>query len=182
MEAKEDYSVRLQMAEMHDEFIERLSKAYNNERYIEAVWYCYAIFEQRINRLIAKYIDKCNCTADRTDKKSIAISTRITCIKKVIKADYCAFGLLNEDIFKYISEWCDSRNDLVHGLISLNHYRRFDDEFKELAERGVPLVHELYKECSALRNQWYLIDEPEDTFPVTKCRCKTTKCMNVKSI
>lgn len=39
------------MAEMHEEFIERMSEAYDNQYYVEAVWYCYAIFEQRISRL-----------------------------------------------------------------------------------------------------------------------------------
>ena len=50
MEAKESYELRLEMAEMHEEFIERMSVSYDNKYYIETVWYCYSIFEQRINR------------------------------------------------------------------------------------------------------------------------------------
>ena len=70
MEAKESYELRLEMAEMHEEFIERMSVSYDNKYYIETVWYCYSIFEQRINRLIAKYIDKCSIAPERTDDKS----------------------------------------------------------------------------------------------------------------
>lgn len=51
MIAKEEYAIRLKMAEMHEEYIERMSEAYDNQYYVEAVWYCYAIFEQRISRL-----------------------------------------------------------------------------------------------------------------------------------
>ena len=59
MNAKEEYKVRLEMSKMHEEFIERMSNSYDNNYYVESVWYCYAIFEQRISRLISKYIDKC---------------------------------------------------------------------------------------------------------------------------
>ncbi len=45
MNAREEYSVRLRMVEMHEEFIESMSVAYDNKHYVEAVWYCYAIFE-----------------------------------------------------------------------------------------------------------------------------------------
>ena len=45
MEAKESYELRLEMAEMHEEFIERMSVSYDNKYYIETVWYCYSIFE-----------------------------------------------------------------------------------------------------------------------------------------
>ena len=72
MKAKEEYTIRLQMAEMHEAFIERMSEAYDNEYYVETVWYCYAIFEQRINRLISKYIDKCP-RPKRTSCDSISI-------------------------------------------------------------------------------------------------------------
>ena len=58
MKAKEEYNIRLEMSQMHEEFIDRMSEAYDNHFYVETVWYCYAIFEQRTNRLISKYIDK----------------------------------------------------------------------------------------------------------------------------
>lgn len=178
MNAREEYSVRLQMAEMHEEFIESMSEAFDNKCYIEAVWYCYAIFEQRISRLISKYIDECPLYPDRTDDKSAAISTRITCVKDMIKNKYCSFEVMDVSLFTKIKNWCDSRNDLVHGLISLKHYKQYDKEFEKLAEEGVPLVFELYDACTELRNAWYGMDSVSGSFPKKKCKCKDKKCIN----
>lgn len=182
MKAKEEYSIRLEMAEMHEEYIERMSEAYDNKYYVETVWYVYAIFEQRISRLVSKYIEKCNLQPDRTDEKTAAISTRIACLKKVINAKYGAFELINIDVLNRISKWCDKRNELVHGLISLKHYKQYDKEFESLAKTGVPLVFELYDECTDFRNQWYEEDETNMDFPVKKCKCHKKKCINPKSI
>lgn len=182
MIAKEEYAVRLQMAEMHEEFIERMSEAYDNHYYVETVWYCYAIFEQRICRLISKYIDKCTLYPERTDDKTAAISTRIACLKKVITAQYGVFYIVDISLLDHISKWCDDRNVLVHRLISLKHYKKYDEEFKNLADAGVPLVFELYDVCTNLREQWYRMDEPKTPFPVTKCKCNKKKCINAKNI
>ena len=106
--------------------------------------------------LIAKYIDKCTIAPERTDDKSAAISIRIACLKKIIKAKYNSFELIDIDILNRISDWCKMRNELVHSLISLKHYRRFDEEFKNLADSGVPLVFELYDVITTFRENWYL--------------------------
>lgn len=178
MKAKEEYSIRLEMSQMHEEFIERMSEAYDDGYYVEAVWYCYAIFEQRISRLISKYLDKCIVPNDRTDDKSAAISTRITCLKKLIDANYGAFASFDKSVLEQISGWCEDRNELVHGLISLKHYKQYDEEFKKLAERGVPLVFELYDETTDFRNRWYADGEPSIPFPKDKCKCNKRKCIN----
>ena len=115
MKAKEEYEVRAKMAVMHEEFIEQMSESYDKGFYVETVWYCYAIIEQRASRLIAKYIDKCTIPK-RNDDKSAFISTRITCLKKLIKAEYGAFDTSKADILDRISKWCDERNELVHCL------------------------------------------------------------------
>lgn len=182
MEAKESYELRLEMAEMHEEFIKRMSASYDNKYYIETVWYCYSIFEQRINRLISKYIDKCTLAPDRTDDKSISISTRIKCLKKIINAKYNSFELIDIDLLNCISDWCEKRNELVHSLISLKHYRRFDEEFKNLADLGVPLVFELYDVITTFREKWYLSENSIDDFPVKKCRCQKAKCINASNL
>lgn len=181
MKAKEEYAIRLKMAEMHEEFIERMSEAYDNQYYVEAAWYCYAIFEQRISRLITKYIDQCN-RPPRKDNKSVAISTRITCLKTVIQSNYGAYGLIDVALLDRITDWCDKRNILVHGLISLNHYEKYDEEFKNLAEIGVPLVFELYDVCTDFRNAWYNSNEPSTPFPSIKCKCKKQKCINPENL
>lgn len=178
MKAKEQLSIRLQMAEMHEEYISRMSQAYDNHFYVETVWYCYSIFEQRISRLISKVIDKCEVAPDRTDEKSASISTRIICLKKLIDSNYGAFSTINISILDRISKWCEDRNELVHGLVSLSHYKQFDQEFETLAKTGVSLAFELYDACTDFREQWYAIEDPKDPFPVQKCRCKNMKCIN----
>lgn len=182
MNAKEDYTTRCEMYKMHDEFIERMSDAYDNDFYIEAAWYCYAIIEQRISRLISKYIDRCVWIPDRTDEKSASISVRIKCLKKLITAKYWIFDQFDVDILDRVLKWCNDRNELVHGLISLKHYKKYDKEFEKLAKVGVPLVFELYDACTDLRNRWYECDEPNVDFPVKKCNCKKNKCINPSCI
>ena len=184
MIAKEDFDTRLQMAEMHEEFIEKMSEAYDAQYYVEAVWYCYSIFEQRISRLISKYIDLCTFAPERTNDKSASISTRIKCLKKVVSAKYGAYNSINIELLDRISKWCDDRNDLVHGLISLKHYRKYDMEFEKLAKVGVPLVFELYDICSDFRNQWYQMPEPTMEFPLRRCPggCHKEKCVNPKRL
>lgn len=183
MKAKEEYSVRLEMADMHEEFIDRMSTAYDNHFYVETVWYCYAIFEQRISRLISKYIEKCDVPI-REDNKTAAISTRIKCLKKMCQEDYGVFTGFKESLLQEIESWCEDRNELVHGLVSLKHYKKYDEEFGKLAERGVPLVFELYDECTELRNRWYKNEKAivDQSFPMKNCKCKKKQCINPQCI
>ena len=116
--------------------IEQMSTAYDNKCYVETVWYCYAIFEQRINRLISKYIDKCKAPKERIDKKTVSISIRINCLKQLSKSKYGAFDEFDYKLLIYIQEWCNERNELVHGLVSLKYYKEYDKEFTKLAEKA----------------------------------------------
>lgn len=102
-------------------------------------------------------------------------------MQKLIRARYGAFEVFDIDLLDRIMKWCEERNELVHGLISLNHYKKYDEEFKKLAEIGVSLVFELYNEGTTFRNHWYEIDEPKEEFPVKKCRCNK-QCINANSI
>ena len=154
-----------------------MSVAYDNKHYVEAVWYCYAIFEQRINRLISKYIDECP-VSNRTDNKSAAISTRIICVTHMIENKYGCFDVMDVELFTRIKKWCGVRNELVHSLISLKHYRQYDKEFKKLAKEGVSLVFELYDACTDFRNAWYNMGNIVTTFPKERCKCKNKKCIN----
>lgn len=177
MKPREDYETRTKMAEMHDIYQERLRMAYEQQNYVETVWLCYAIFEQRVNRLIAKYIDQCP-KKERDNDKTAAITTRMNCIKRLVKEKYGAFDGFDISVIKRVEQWCRVRNDLVHGLVELKHYKKYDKEFEALAKAGVPLVQELYDACTELRNQWYCMDEESAEFPAEKCKCGKTKCMN----
>jgi hypothetical protein len=181
MKPKETLEIRAEMAIMHEEYIERLSNAYDSGNYIETVWICYAVFEQRVNRLIVKYIDNCTIP-ERVDNKTVSISTRIKCLERLIDMNYGAFNGRKKDIFNKIFNWCNKRNELVHGLVNLKHYKKYDDEFKELAEQGVPLVFELYDFCTDFRECWYKQNDEKEEFPMKKCKCKKQKCLNPNCI
>lgn len=170
MKAAEPLSVRMEMVQMHDKYGQALDDAMKNGRYVEATWLCYAIFEQRINRLIEKHLHKCPKEPKKKGKPA-AISTRIKCIKKLIEKGYGGYGQLDKKEFERIESWCDRRNKLTHGLVSLEKYQKYDREFKALAQQGYPLVKELYKEGKTFREWWYATDSLE-VFPDIKCQCK----------
>ena len=45
MKGREAYTVRAEMALMHDDFLSRLDRTMKKKQYVEASWLCYAIFE-----------------------------------------------------------------------------------------------------------------------------------------
>lgn len=153
MKEKDSYTMRLEMAHMHDDFLARLDKAMENKEYVEASWLCYAIFEQRIARMMEKHITKCPKQKRQDNKSPVGISTKLLCLQKLCKIEYGAYVDVDRNVLKEIADWCKSRNQLVHGLVSLEHYKKYDTEFKSLAEAGAPLVKKLYSEASKVR-EW----------------------------
>jgi hypothetical protein len=150
MKPKDSYEVRTEMADMHSEFIDRLNSAVSEARYIEASWLCYAIFEQRIWRVIEKIIDKCPKDG-KTDTRPVSISVRIDCIKKLMKYKYAGIEKVDTDALVRVKNWCSRRNKLVHALVDIKRYRTMDDEFRELALCGQDLVKELYEKVGTYR-------------------------------
>lgn len=174
---KEAYEERCKMAEMHDDFKKRLDQAYTRKEYVEASWLCYAIFEQRIQRLIEKHIHRCP-RRKRTDTHPVGIKTKIQCIRKLSKVKYGGYADFNMRLLDDISKWCDKRNELVHSLLNVSTYRQYDKDFYNLAKEGLPLVEQLYSEASKIR-AWYYA-ETFGAFPEIKCRC-TQRCIFEKS-
>lgn len=169
----ESYEYRCKMAVMHDDFKKRLEKAYNSEQYVEVTWLCYAIFEQRIHRLIKKHINKCP-RPKKTNTDPVSISTKICCIRKLTKVGYGAYSNFDMKLLDEISKWCKSRNSLVHSLLDVSTYRNYDKDFKTLASEGVQLVDRLYEESTKVRD-WYYV-ENFGKFPDIKCKC-TQRCI-----
>ena len=160
----------MEMAQMHDSFLGKLRKAISEKQYVEASWLCYAIFEQRISRIIEKHIIKCPKGKRSKDEKPTSISTRILCLKKLIKCEYGVYAEFDKSLLEDIDKWCKKRNRLIHGLVSLDHYKMYDEEFKELALAGAPLVERLYAEATKVR-EWCRNDNQFPKFPEIKCRC-----------
>ncbi len=176
MIATEDISTRKEMVLMHNEYLSRLEKAMKEENYIEASWLCYAIMEQRVNRLIMKHIRYCP-KKEKTDQYPVSINTRLNCIKNLISKNFNGYGILDLNLFLNISDWCKLRNNLTHSLISLNKYKKYDEEFKNLALNGYELVKKMYDESSKYRIWWYKSDICTEEFP---CGCKNnSKCLKM---
>lgn len=175
MKPKEKLEIRKEMVSMHDEYLTRLNSALQAEMYVEAVWLCYSIFEQRITRLIEKHISYCP-RQKKVKGKPAAISTRIACVQHLIAVEYGGYKSFDSQLLSDILTWCERRNDLVHGLVTLDHYKKYDVEFKQLAHEGEPLVQKLYEEVSKFR-KWYYEVNSFDRFPEFYCRCKKQKCI-----
>lgn len=171
MKHKESLEVLTQMARMHDILGERLNIAINNKQYVEVSWLCYAIFEQRIMRIMQKHVTKCPKGKRSKEEKPISISTKILCLKKLCKQKYGIYSDFDKELLDKIDNWCKQRNILIHGLVSLEHYKKYDEEFKRLAESGVPLVNQIYVEATRVRD-WCNSGKRFGKFPEMKCRCK----------
>lgn len=180
MKTKEPLEMRLEMVEMHKVFLEGLDHAMKKRQYIEASWLCYAIFEQRTDRIIQKHISKCPKLKRQPNEKPVGISTKLKCIQKLVKTKYFIYAQLDRELFKQIENWCKRRNTLIHGLVSLEHYKHFDKEFKKMAEDGAPLAHRIYDEAKKVRD-WCNADNHFGQFPDTKCRCDH-QCILIKEM
>ena len=177
MKPKDSLPIRREMVKMHDEYLAKLNEAMINAKYIEATWLCYAIFEQRIIRILEKVISSCP-KKEKIDNKPSSISVRLSCIINLIEKEYDVFSELDKSVFCGIQKWCKKRNELTHGLISLDHYQNFELEFKRLAEEGQNLVLPLY-DASKIIREWHNSVESLPEFPGVTCNRKY-KCLKEK--
>ncbi len=177
MAKKESFETRCQMAKMHDAMVEKLNAAMKKQEYVEASWLCYSIFEQRVTRLIQKHLNKCPKQCRSEKAKDAGISTRIDCIVKLAKQGYGAYAQIDYSVFVKVKKWCRCRNTLVHSLLDINSYRKYDTAFKELAEEGSQLVPLIYTEATKVRN-WCNADNSFPKFPEIRCQCKSQKCIH----
>ncbi|MBR3554998.1 MAG: hypothetical protein IKN89_03730 [Oscillospiraceae bacterium] len=148
----ESIQLRKKMAKMHDEMLSKLASAIANGEYVEASWLCYAIFEQRIARMIVKHIHKCPKQDRPKEAAPVGIDTKLVCISKLIKSNYGAYELLDKNVFSEVKGWCRKRNALVHELLDVNSYKKYDKAFKDLAIEGEGLVYQVYSEATKLRD------------------------------
>ena len=148
----ESLEIRKEMVHMHNEYLSKLNIAMQTQNYIEASWICYSIFEQRTTRVIEKFIMKCPLKKRQNKKPETAsISTRLKCIKDLSKSNYLFLEEIDTKLLENILKWCNTRNSLVHDLVSLERYKKFDEEFKQLAIEGNELVFKYYKQIENFR-------------------------------
>ncbi len=173
MEPKENITIRMKMAEMHENFLGRIETAVKKKRSIEACWLCYACFENRVIRLIDKVVSHCP-KATCLNNNRAGISSRIDCIKRLCRKQYGGFEHIDSELIGAIKGWCKERNRLVHGLVALDLYEGMDAKFLSLAKSGLQLVQQLYEESTKFREWYYRTDVLENfpTYVVEKCRLK----------
>ena len=175
---EDPYELRCEMAKMHNEFLEQLRESIQKRAYIEATWLCYAMFEQRTWRIIEKHAYLCPKEERKHKGKGIVISTKLKCLRKLCKLKYGPFSSFDAELIDLIDAWCDKRNKLTHGLISIEYYKKYSKEFEELAEIGYSLVSRLYDEATKIR-EWYRCEDNKlGTFPDVNCGCD--KCCYFK--
>ncbi len=170
MESKESLEIRTQMAEMHESVIKRINEAYKNKQYIEVCWLCYSCFESRVNRVMEKICSGCS-KVERKDNRKIGISTKLECYVRLIRNGYTPFKEDDEDLLNTVKGWCKERNNLIHGMVSLEYYKGADKNFMGLAKRGKTLVERMYKFGTEVRAYYYeAADIPKfPTAVIEKC-------------
>ena len=177
MNPKESLEIRKQMAEMHDSVIKRINKAYKDKQYIEVCWLCYACFESRVNRVLQKICSGC-IKPERKDKRNIGITTKLECYVRLIKSHYPPLSKENIDLINTVKGWCKERNDLIHGMVSLEYYNDADKKFESLAKRGKTLVTRMYSLGTDVREYYYQATEsPMFDESVTNSCSLESKCI-----
>lgn len=176
MQPKETLETRTQMAHMHDDVLKRIEKAINNKSYFEACWICYACFESRVQRIMDKLI--CVCPKnERTDGRFAGISTKIDCLTRLARSEYLHMSKEDVDTLNSIKGWCKERNDLTHGLVTIEKYDASEKEFERLAKGGKTLVNRAYNTASKIRQQYYEVTALPEFPDKIDCRCRLkSKC------
>lgn len=177
MNPQESIEIRKQMAEMHEDVIKRINRAYNGKKYIEVCWLCYACFESRVNRILLKICAGCN-KEKRQNNRKVGITTKLECYIRLIKSNYPPLCGEDTNLINNVKGWCKERNDLIHGMVSLEFYNDADKKFESLAKRGKALVTKMYSLGTAVREYYYNAEDiPAFDDQVTKSCRLDYKCI-----
>ena len=147
MKSQDSYEIRVKMAEMHDDVLQRIDQAIKRKHCIEACWLCYSCFESRITRTLEKVSELCDGQRCHQNPK-VGIRTRIECLKRLQRLSYAGLECFDSQLLGDVDNWCKKRNTLVHALVTLNNYYEMDTTFLSLAKEGRPLVQKLYSQTT----------------------------------
>lgn len=176
MISREDKSIRLNMVDMHQFFIDKIDDAMAHERYIEASWLIYSCMENRFFRVLEKFKNQCKyCTGKCKERSNrLSISTKIKCVKRLLENNVeCISESFTSKQLEDISSWLADRNKKMHNLLSLETYKNVDTEFKKSATKGRAILDDLYESCTKFRSKFF---DPEYIFifpeaAMEKCPC-----------
>ena len=176
MKSTEEKSIREEMVDMHKFFIDKIDDAIESSRFIEASWLIYACMENRFFRVLQKYKKQCKYCKGKCKKNrnELAISTKIACVRRLCEADVlCLSESFSIELLEKIRKWVKKRNDMMHDLLSLESYKKSDEDFKQSALDGQILLGELYEACTNFRKRFYEKDYefvfPEDAMEGCPC-------------
>lgn len=161
MESTEEQTIRIDMVEMHQYFIEKINDAIRDKRAVEAVWLIYACLENRYFRIIKKFKHLCSkCSKNskcRSNKNQLALATKIKCVQRLCLAGVpCISNSFDEELFSDTLKWVKTRNLLTHQLLSLDSYQNtYEKSFLELATSGVIILNTTYQSCTTFRKLFY---------------------------
>lgn len=190
MKQKESLELRCEMATMHDFFLNKIDDSIEGGLYFEASWLIYSCLENRFFRVLDKYKRECKyCRKGgkcRKGSNQLAISTKVSCVERLCNAGVeCISASFSSELFDEVKAWIKLRNNLMHNLLSLEHYEdHFDKDFENLALSGKRIVEDVYEACAKFREAFFQPDY-EFVFPescMEECSCKPRKQKTTESL
>lgn len=126
---------------IYKEYIARMDAAHSDKHYLEAIWYAYAVLE---DRLISMLQNSGGIPTSNDGKPIRMLGPKRTELVKRAKTDKLLKGCFDNT---NIQVWAKKRNDLMHGMADGSMSILVVDELaKETADSGVALVREV---CAA---------------------------------
>ena len=167
-------------SKMHGNFFDRARAANEKGFYLEAIFLEYAAIEGRLEVILGMLGLPCNKELDSNTRKSINISSRVSCLNKYrkncpslfekTKLEYNFFSPRGE-----LNKWLKNRNTFVHGLYKDAHkYLDRSIQSKEDAETGLELARRLYNEAARIRR---LYKSHPELFEAECRNCHNKKCV-----
>lgn len=120
----------------------RLTKAINNEFYLEAIFIEYAVFEDRLESILV-HAGKFNPTKHDKISRKLSKLSEMSRNKKGLEKKY-----FSEELIQDIGNWKEQRNLLIHALMKQTPDY---EELKELALQGRELLRKLDNKARSYR-------------------------------
>ncbi len=167
---------------MHKDFFDRCRIAIDNGYYLEAILMEYAEMESRLEAICG--IVGFPCGKNFSNRKDVKISDRVECLRIYRNRNKAIFDQHLSSLFfskkGELNTWIKQRDIRIHGLFKNElRYEQRNSENRELAEKGIIIVRQLFNEAKRLRRMKK--GHPE-VFDSVKNGCPAKECCAVKSM
>ena len=159
--------------EMHKDFFDRCKTAIDCGYYFEAMLMEYAAIESRLEIIMGVIGLPCNKNLPDNERRSINISDRIECLRKIQKnSAVFSASKLPPNFFDKLNKWIDHRNTYIHGLYKNEiQYRTRMKNIMVFSTRGFDYCKLLYNESKRLRSLLQKNGIPDISFLCNKKQC-----------